>query len=102
LSLFPDKDDDILTREIESWKGFEDALKTEEDRVLFKRMLNNCYKYSTAVNSKGDLFPTEAVLMSLILQQQKMIDWLIVQISFWFKRSDNNNSRSSKKKEEGQ
>ena len=94
MSLFPDKDDDILTREIESWKGFEDALKTEEDRVLFKRMLNDCYKYSIAINAKGELFPTGAVLMSLIFQQQKMIDWLIVQIS-WFKRSDN--SRSKKK-----
>ena len=57
-------------------------------------MLNDCYKYSTAINAKGELFPTEAVLMSLIFQQQKMIDWLIVQIS-WFKRSDN--SRSKKK-----
>jgi hypothetical protein len=93
LSLFPNKDD-ILTREIESWKGFGDALRTQEDRVLFKRMLNDCYKYSTAINAKGELFPTETVLMSLIFQQQKMIDWLIVQIS-WFKRSDN--SRSKKK-----
>jgi hypothetical protein len=94
LSLFPNKDD-ILTREIESWKGFEDALRTQEDRVLFKRMLNDCYKYSTAINAKGEPSPTEAVLMSLIFQQQKMINWLIVQIS-WFKRSDNN-SRSKKK-----
>ena len=93
MSLFPNKDD-ILTGEIESWKGFEDALRTQEDRVLFKRMLNDCYKYSTAINAKGELFPTEAVLMSLIFQQQKMIDWLIVQIS-WFKRSYN--SRSKKK-----
>jgi hypothetical protein len=84
LSLFPNKDN-ILTGEIESWKGFEDALRTQEDRVLFKRMLNDCYKYSTAINAKGELFPTEAVLMSLILQQQKMIDWLIVQISFGLK-----------------
>jgi hypothetical protein len=93
LSLFPNKDD-ILTGEIESWKGFEDALRIQEDRVLFKRMLNDCYKYSTAINAKDELFPTETVLMSLIFQQQKMIDWLIVQIS-WFKRSDN--SRSKKK-----
>jgi hypothetical protein len=91
LSLFPNKDD-ILTGEIESWKGFEDALRTQEDRVLFKRMLNDCYKYSTAINAKGELFPIEAVLMSLIFQQQKMIDWLIVQIS-WFKRSDNSRSK---------
>ena len=93
MSLFP-SEDDILTREIESWKGFADSLKSEEDKMLFLKMLNDCYKYSIAINAKGELFPTEAVLMSLIFQQQKMIDWLIVQIS-WFKRSDN--SRSKKK-----
>ena len=72
MSLLPNKDD-ILTKEIESWIGFTDSLKSEEDRRLFLKMLNDCYKYSTAINAKGELFPTEAVLMSLILQQQKMM-----------------------------
>ena len=58
LSLFPDKDDIILTKEIESWNGFEYALR-EEDRELFKKMLNECYKYSVAINDKGEPFPAE-------------------------------------------
>src|SRR5919109_808802 len=74
MSLFPNED--ILTKEIESWKGFEYALR-EEDRKLFVKMLNDCYKYSTAINAKGKPFPTEALLITLILLQQKLIDLLI-------------------------
>jgi hypothetical protein len=55
LSLFPDKDD-ILTKEIGSWIGFADSLETEEDRNLFRKMLNECYKYSVAIMIKVNLF----------------------------------------------
>ena len=50
LSLFPDED--ILTKEIESWKGFADRLP-DKDREIFTKMLNDCYKYSKAINAKG-------------------------------------------------
>jgi hypothetical protein len=81
LSLFP-SEDDILTREIESWKGFADSLKSEEDKKLFLKMLNDCYKYSTAINAKGELFPAESLLMALfLLSQHKVIDWLSKQVT---------------------
>jgi hypothetical protein len=44
-------------------------------------MLNECYKYSVAVNATGEPFPTEPLIMALLLSQQKMIDWLLSQIS---------------------
>jgi hypothetical protein len=56
LSLFPEED--ILAKEIASWKGFADKLPDKE-REIFTEMLNDCYKYSTAINAKGVLFPTE-------------------------------------------
>jgi hypothetical protein len=74
MTLFPE--DDILTREIESWRGFADSLRAE-DRELFKNMLNDCYRYGRAVNAKGEPFPTEALLMALIFSQHRMIGWLI-------------------------
>jgi hypothetical protein len=80
LSLFPNKDD-ILTKEIESWRGFVDSLKSEEDKKLFLKMLNDCYKYSTAINAKGELFPAESLLMALLLSQHKLIDWLSKQVN---------------------
>jgi hypothetical protein len=77
MILFPEEN--ILTKEIESWKGFADSLKSEEDRELFLKMLNDCQKYALAVNAKGKPFPTEPMIMALLLAQHKMIDWLAKQ-----------------------
>jgi hypothetical protein len=79
LSLFPEND--IITKKIESWSGFADSLETEEDRKLFKKMLNECCKYSVAINAKDEPFSTEPLIMALLISQQKMIDWLITQTS---------------------
>ena len=74
MTLFPNED--ILTREIQAWSGFADALR-EEDRVLFLRMLKQCYEYVDSINSKGEYYSTESLLISLIFVQHKIIDWLI-------------------------
>jgi hypothetical protein len=78
MSLFPYED--VLTKEIESWKGFAGRLSAEEDRKIFMEMLNNCYKYAKAINAKGRLFPTEPVIMALLFSQHKLIEWLETQI----------------------
>ena len=78
MSLFPDED--ILTKEIESWKGFADSLKSAENKKLFLKMLNNCQKYALAINAKGIPFPTEPLIMALLLRQHKMISWLSEQV----------------------
>ena len=73
MSLFPNED--ILTKEeIESWRSFVDSLSSTEDRDLFSNMLNDCYKYAAAINAKGEPFPTEPLIMALLLSQHKMID----------------------------
>jgi hypothetical protein len=59
MSLFPNED--ILTKEIESWKGFANSLSSKEDRELFTSMLNDCYKYAAAINAKGQPFPAEPI-----------------------------------------
>lgn len=74
MALFPR--DDILAREIDAWKGFSDGLRAE-DRKIFQQMLSNCYKHANAINAKGETLPTEAVLMSLILSQQRIIEFLL-------------------------
>jgi hypothetical protein len=40
MSLFPNED--ILTKEIESWRSFGDSLSSKEDRDLFSDMMNDC------------------------------------------------------------
>ena len=74
LALFPNED--ILTKEIQAWSGFADALR-EEDRALFLRMLEQCYQYVNSINSKGEYYSTESMLVSLVFVQHKIINWLI-------------------------
>ena len=39
-------------------------------------MLNDCEKYALAINAKETPFPTEPLIMALLLSQHKMISWL--------------------------
>jgi hypothetical protein len=39
-------------------------------------MLEKCQKYSVAINAKGKPFPSEPLIMALLLEQHKMINWL--------------------------
>jgi hypothetical protein len=68
MSLFPNKD--ILTKEIESWKAFANSLN-DDNRELFISMLNDCYKYAAAINAKGQPFPTEPLIMTVLLHNIK-------------------------------
>jgi hypothetical protein len=44
-------------------------------------MLNGCYKYAKAINTKAQPFPSEPLIMALLFSQHKMIEWLEKQIS---------------------
>lgn len=68
MTLAPD--DDLLEKEIESWRGFWETLR-EDDRRLFKEMLAEIRKYAPAIATKAEPFPIEPVLMSLLLEQYK-------------------------------
>jgi hypothetical protein len=54
MSLFPKED--TLTKEIASWKSFADSLSSKEDRQLFEKMLNDCYKYAAALMQRANHF----------------------------------------------
>lgn len=71
MSLFPDED--VLTREIETWRGFIDKLPSEEDKVVLTKLLDKCHKYAVAINSHDHPFPAEPLIMSLLLSQHKLI-----------------------------
>ena len=76
------KDDDILTKEIESWKGFEYALR-QPNATLFNKMLTECLEneeYAAAFKTKGPRDSAESLFIALIFQQQKMISKLIEKI----------------------
>jgi hypothetical protein len=73
MSLFPDED--ALTKEIEAWRGFVEKLPADEDKVVLTKLLNSCYKYSLAMNehSREHPFPSESLIMTLLLIQHKLI-----------------------------
>ncbi len=71
------KDDDnnnsiILKKELEKWKTYSDILR-KPNRDLFYQMLQSSYKYSNAIDAKGENYSTESLIMSLLLEQYKMI-----------------------------
>jgi hypothetical protein len=75
--------DDILAKEIESWKDFRYALR-EEDALLFDKMLSECRHNKDHIRTascKGEGYSAESLFMLLVLQQQKMTNELIAKVS---------------------
>ena len=75
-------EDNMLEKEIDSWKGFEYALR-QPNATLFNKMLTECLEnkeYVAALKSKGPRDSAESLFMALIFQQQKMISKLIEKI----------------------
>jgi len=78
-------DRDVLSKEIECWESFRYGLR-EENRLLFTKMLKECQKqegvqFANALNAKGESFAAESLFMVLVLQQQRMINRLIDNLS---------------------
>jgi hypothetical protein len=77
-----EEEENILAKEIESWKGFEYALQ-KPNAILFNKMLEECLEneeYASASKTKGPRYSVESLFMALIFQQQKMINELIKKI----------------------
>lgn len=70
------KEEDICAKEIESWSSYGYALR-KEDSKYFHKMLEECYKYSKAINKKDGSLPTKPMIMALLLNQHKMIKNLL-------------------------
>ena len=64
--------DDILTKEIESWRSYAECLR-KKDRKVFNNMLKNCHKYSQAINAKGKDYSTLSLLMTILLEHHKIV-----------------------------
>jgi hypothetical protein len=63
-------------------------------------MINDCYKYATAINAKGQPFPSERLIMAMLLAQHKMIYWLTVQISKCESPVNNKEVKKSKQQQQ--
>ena len=73
-----------LSEEITSWVPLLESLKDEEDKVLFKEMIEKSLRYSDFVEiCTDDEQPTitEAFLISILISQQKTINSLSDQVT---------------------
>ena len=68
-----------IMEELESWRGFADALRAE-DRELFMAMLGECYEYIPSMHAKASPFSAEALLMSVLFVQHKRIARLVKEL----------------------
>ena len=83
MSLFPNED--MVTKEIEIWRGFIEKLPADEDKVMLTKLFKSCHKYFVAMNDLTQLhpFPAESLIMALLLTQHKMIIHLKSMMQSW-------------------
>jgi hypothetical protein len=62
----------ILHKELKKWHSFSSILR-KTNRELFNQMLqSSLYKYSNPINTKGEQFSSESLIMSLLFEQYKI------------------------------
>jgi hypothetical protein len=62
----------ILQKELDKWNSYSSILR-KQNRDLFNQMLQSSYKYSNAIDSKGENYATESLLITMIFEQYKII-----------------------------
>jgi hypothetical protein len=66
-----------LKHEIDSWRPYAEALR-QQDREVFRDMMNEISSsYMEAIDMAERGYDTEALMMSILLKQQKTINWLV-------------------------
>jgi hypothetical protein len=65
----------VLDREVQKWSGFARALR-KDDRAAFDRLMDICRNYASAGSNVTRPVLFEAMVMSILLDQQKLLDKL--------------------------
>jgi hypothetical protein len=65
-----------LKREVDSWRPYAEALR-QEDREVFREMMEDISAdFMEAIDMAERGYDTEALMMSILINQQKTINWL--------------------------
>ena len=62
----------ILKKELAKWKPYSDILR-KRNGDLFNEMLQSIYKYSNAIEAKGESYATESLIISILLEHHKKL-----------------------------
>jgi hypothetical protein len=68
-----------LRDEVDSWRGFADALRLE-DKAVYARMVDQIWLYASAIDAAQKPYPVEPFFLTLLLIQHRMIEWLQKQL----------------------
>lgn len=66
------QDNTILENEIKSWENFSLGLR-RNNRILFKQMLQSCYKYSPPIKVMGNQRSADSLFMTILVVQYKQL-----------------------------
>ena len=64
-----------LDREMQSWSRFARALR-KEDRIVYDQLMDICRNYASAGNNAARPVLFEAMIMCILLDQQKLLNRL--------------------------
>jgi len=70
----------VVMQIIQSYKGYADTLGGEK-RKQFNQLFNFLYEFVEAINAKGEPFPEEVALVTLVLKQHLIIEDLRQEVS---------------------
>ena len=70
----------VVEEEVRSWRGFADALRGK-DREVFMEMMSMCRRYGVEIEAADRPVTSEAMFMTILMVQHKMIKWLQRQLS---------------------
>ena len=82
MSLFSNKD--FVISELELWNDFANNLSQQQDKEIFQKLLGDYRRYIDvlASNDTDHSFPSEPLIIALLIsQQKKIISWLIWKLS---------------------
>ena len=65
----------LLKYEIESWRPFVDALRAE-DRAVVKDLMEECWRYASAMESSKKKYMVEPFFLSILLILGRKVGWL--------------------------
>lgn len=76
-----------LDHEVQRWSGFARALR-KEDRAAFEQLMDICRNYASAGSNATRPVLFEAMVMSVLLHQQKLLSKLEKELNAVSKQSE--------------
>ena len=65
----------LINQEIDIWRNFRKTLRREDQKIL-DRIFTMAKFHAQAIGNAGSVYPMESILLSILIEQQKLIEEL--------------------------